>query len=114
MTGRMQVKQQEDTMATNTEETGGSGRAYPEDAVAFRAFLAEIGETQGSFVRTLLRLGDHRPKETVTKSIQRMCAGSNKISGEMRVLMQVFRNSRRRRRAAADEAEQAGVDAISV
>ena len=96
-----------------TPETSETGRAYPEDAAAFRAFLAEIGETQGSFMRTLIRLGDHRPKETITKSIQRMCAGSNKISGEMRVIMQVFRNSRRRRRAAAAEAEQAGLDAIS-
>jgi len=101
-------------MMTDTAEAGGSGRAYPEDAAAFREFLAEIGETQGSFVRTLIRLGDHRPKETVTKSVQRMCAGSNKISGEMRVLMQVFRNSRRRRRAAAAEAGQAAMEAISV
>lgn len=100
-------------MTTEIVEVGGSGRAYPEDAVAFRAFLAEIGETQGSFVRTLIRLGDHRPKETVTKSVQRMCAGSNKISGEMRVLMTVFRNSRRRRNAAAVQAEQAAVEAVS-
>lgn len=108
-------------------ETGEAGtvpvRDYPEDAAAFRDFLAEIGESQNSFMRILMRLGDHRPKTTIVRSIQRMCSGENKISGEMRVLMQVFRNSRRRRRrrAAAQilkeeavHAEQGNLDMIEV
>ena len=76
------------------------------DGEAFRAFLAEIGETQGSFVRTLQRLGDHRPKATIERAVQRTVAGHHKISGEMRVIMTVFRNSRRRRNAAAEAAQE--------
>lgn len=101
-----------------TDEAGrmrvaGDAKPYPEDAALFRSFLEEIGETQNSFMRILLRLGDHRPKATIVRSVQRMCSGENKISGEMRVLMTVFRNSRRRRSKAAAEAAQADIEAIA-
>lgn len=91
----------------------GDAKLYPEDAALFRSFLDDIGETQNSFMRILLRLGDHRPKATIVRSIQRMCSGENKISGEMKVLMTIFRNSRRRRSKAAADAVQADMEAIA-
>jgi hypothetical protein len=69
----------------------------------FRAFLAEIGQTQSGFARTMIRLGDDRAKGTVARHIQRMATGEARISGEMRVIMSIFRNSARKRRKALAE-----------
>ena len=69
----------------------------PESAAEFRAFLAEIGETQSGFARTLKRMGDDRGLATILRHVQRMATGEARISGEMRVIMSVFRNSRSRR-----------------
>lgn len=66
------------------------------DAKNFREFLTEMGESHSGFAHTLIRLGDHRPKATIVRSIERLVAGEHKLSGEMRVIMTVFRNSRRR------------------
>lgn len=71
--------------------------ARSSSANEFRAFLAEIGESQSGFARTLLRMGDDRKKGTVLRHVQRMATGEARISGEMRVIMSVFRNSRRKR-----------------
>ena len=70
----------------------------------FRAFLAEIGESQTSFARTLKRIGDDREMGTILRHVQRMATGEARISGEMRVIMAVFRNSRRKRRGNTDKA----------
>lgn len=83
------------------------------DSAEFRAFLAEMGESHGGFARTLIRLGDHRPKATIVRSIERMVSGDHKISGEMRVIMTVFRNSRRRRNAAQEAAQTNAAETIA-
>jgi len=64
----------------------------------FRAFLAEIGESQSGFARTLKRIGDDREKGTILRHVQRMATGEARISGEMRVIMAIFRNSRKKLR----------------
>ena len=70
----------------------------------FRAFLAEIGESQSGFARTLKRMGDDRQKGTILRHVQRMATGEARISGEMRVIMSIFRNSRRKRGGQKAEA----------
>lgn len=71
------------------------------EAAAFIAWLAEIGETKGSLSRIMVRLGDHRPRRTIMRTLERYASGEFKISGEFKVVMSIFRNSRRRRRATA-------------
>ncbi len=73
-------------------------------AEEFRAFLKEIGESQSSFARVLKRIGDDREKATIVRHVQRMATGEARISGEMRVIMAIFRNSRRKRAQKADPA----------
>jgi hypothetical protein len=71
-----------------------------ESAEEFRAFLKEIGESQSGFARIMKRLGDDREKATIQRHVQRMATGEARISGEMRVIMSIFRNSRRKQRKA--------------
>ncbi len=84
------------------------GNAEPGGADDFRAFLAEIGESQSSFARTLKRIGDDREMGTILRHVQRMATGEARISGEMRVIMAVFRNSRRKRRRVSVDAVPGG------
>jgi hypothetical protein len=90
-----------------TEERPNDRAGTPTSADEFRAFLAEIGETQSSFDRTLKRMGDDRADGTILRHVQRMATGEARISGEMRVIMSVFRNSRRKRAKAAAAAATA-------
>jgi hypothetical protein len=71
-----------------------------ESAAEFRAFLAEVGESHTGFARTMKRLGDDREKATIERHIQRMLAGQARVTGEMRVIMSIIRNARRKRRKA--------------
>ena len=80
------------------------GRA---SAAEFRAFLAEVGQTQSGLVRTLRRLGDHRAKNTIARHVQRLATGEARISGEMRVIMTIMRNSQRKRAESAAAAARA-------
>ena len=80
----------------------------PQSAAEFRAFLAEIGATQSGFARTLKRLGDDRAKATIVRHVERMATGKARISGAMRVIMSIFRNSRRKRAKRAAAATAAG------
>ena len=76
----------------------------PESAAEFRAFLAEIGASQSGFARSLKRLGDDRAKATILRSVERMATGEVRIAGTMRVIMSIFRNSRRKRTKQAASA----------
>jgi hypothetical protein len=69
----------------------------PESAAEFRAFLAEIGETVNGFSRTLKRMGDDRERATIQRQHARIASGEIRIPGQTRVIMTIFRNSRRRR-----------------
>jgi hypothetical protein len=69
----------------------------PESAAEFRAFLAEIGETVTGFSRTLKRMGDDRERATIQRQHARIASGEIRIPGTMRVIMTIFRNSRRKR-----------------
>lgn len=84
-----------------SEEQKNDRAGTPISADEFRAFLLEIGESQSSFARTLKRMGDDRADGTILRHVQRMATGEARISGEMRVIMSIFRNSRRKQAAAA-------------
>jgi hypothetical protein len=79
----------------------------PESATEFRAFLAETGQTQWGFARALQRLGDTRQPATIQRHIQRLATGEHKLGGEMRVIMSIFRHSRRKRKLAEQRAAEA-------
>jgi hypothetical protein len=63
----------------------------PYNAEEFRAFLVEISESQSSFARRMLNLGDDRGATTVLRHVQRIANGTVKLSGEMRVIMTLLR-----------------------
>ncbi len=65
-------------------------------AAWFRAELASLGETHGSLARLMKRCGDDRTPRNILRSIQRMGAGDVRVSGEMRVLLHVLAQARRR------------------
>jgi CRISPR/Cas system-associated protein endoribonuclease Cas2 len=73
-------------------------------AAEFRAFLNEIGKTQCGFASTLKRIGDTRQKDAIQRHVSRLASGKARISGEMRVIMAIFRKSHRKRRARSAEA----------
>ncbi len=91
-------------MTETNEASGLPPHDSAESAAKFRAFLAEIGESQSGFARTLIRLGDPRPKANVQRHVERMASGEARISGPMHVVMTIFRNSRRKQRRAAQGA----------
>lgn len=66
--------------------------APPEGGVDFRKALEELGFTQGSFVRFMIRNGDDRAPPTIRRSVERMGAGTSRVSGEMRVILTMLRN----------------------
>ena len=45
------------------------------EAAAFTAWLAEIGETKGSLSRIMVRLGDHRPRRMIMRTLERYASG---------------------------------------
>ena len=53
----------------------------------FRTRIARLGMTQTGFARLMQRLGDDRNEKNILRSIQRMVAGDNRVSGEMRALL---------------------------
>jgi hypothetical protein len=59
----------------------------PDQAREFRARIARLGMTQTSFASLMKRLGDDRNEKNILRSIQRMVAGDNRVSGEMKVLL---------------------------
>lgn len=73
------------------------------DAIVFRATLAELGFTIGSFVKFMIRHGDCRPASNIKRRLRRMAAGEVRVSGEMHVILGMLRNGRARaaRRDAA-------------
>jgi hypothetical protein len=79
-----------------------------ESAAFFRAVLDELGETQSSFARKLARLGDDRKPATILRHVQRMATGEARISGEMKVILTIFR--KRRERDKAKEAKNAALE----
>jgi hypothetical protein len=76
-------------------------------AAEFRAFLEETGQSRCGFARTLKRIGDSRKRETIERHVQLMSTGKALISGEMRVIMAIFRKSHRKRLAQAAQAARA-------
>jgi len=87
--------------AGKTPEKSRQFPGTPESAAEFRAFLAEIGETVTGFSRTLKRMGDDRERATIQRQHARIASGEIRIPGQMRVIMTIFRNSRRKRAGQA-------------
>jgi hypothetical protein len=52
-----------------------------------RARIASLGMTQTGLARRMKELGDDRDEKNILRSIQRMVAGSARVSGEMRALL---------------------------
>lgn len=97
-----------------SEEPPNPRTGTPESATEFRQFLAEIGETQSGFARTLKRLGDDRAKATIRRHIERIATGEARLSGQMRVIMSIFRHSRRKQaRRVASAQPTADADGVS-
>lgn len=82
------------------ERQSGPLGGTPESAAWFKATLAEIGETTGSFAGLMKRYGDDRGEAAIRRSIQRMASGEARVSGEMRALLTVLKRSRARRSRA--------------
>lgn len=79
----------------------------PESGAWFKAQLAELEMSQSQFARWLRARGDDRKPQTVLRHIQRMAAGQARVSGEMRVILNMMRKGRRNaleRQAAKAEA----------
>lgn len=83
----------------NDEAQGGPLGGSPDSAAWFRAALEEIGETQSSLVRLMVRNGDDRKPPTILRHIQRMALGEARVSGEMRVILTMLKRSRQKRQA---------------
>ena len=82
----------------------------PESAAWFRARLVELGETQGSLCRLLMRLGDDRKERTILRHLGRMANGEARVSGEMKALLGMIANGRAKaakRRQRAEAAQKA-------
>lgn len=71
-------------------------------AAWFRMMLEQIGETQSSMVRFMMRNGDDRQATTILRNIQRMANGEARVSGEMRVVLTMCANEQKKRQKAAE------------
>ncbi len=92
---------------TITEEK--PARGSPESAAWFRTQLEELGETQASMARLMMRNGDDRKLNTIERTIRRMANGEARVSGEMRVVLTMLIRGKkkaiaREQAAAADDA----------
>ncbi|MCM2568748.1 hypothetical protein [Janthinobacterium kumbetense] len=67
-----------------------------EGAVLFRSLLEQIGETETSLAKLMVDMGDDRQDSTILRGLQRISNGQARISGEMKVLMNLVRALRRR------------------
>jgi hypothetical protein len=75
----------------------------PESAAWFRAELEALGQTQAGFAKWMKRRRDDRPLANIERHIQRMVSGQNRVSGEMRVILNMMRKGA----AKAEKAAQA-------
>jgi hypothetical protein len=93
--------------ATPDDFQNPSNEGTPDGAAWFRAKLAEIGESQRSLARLLVRYGDDRKLETITRHIGRIAGGQARVPGEMRALLNMIqRGIERRERRLELEAER--------
>ncbi|RKK01674.1 hypothetical protein EBE87_27125 [Pseudoroseomonas wenyumeiae] len=74
-----------------------------ESAAWFRAELEALGQTQAGFAKWMKRRGDDRPLANIERHIRRMASGANRVSGEMRVILNMMRKGV----AKAEKAAQA-------
>ena len=91
---------------TDEQRKGGPIGGTPESAEWFRAMLEELGETQSSLARLMHRKGDDRQPATILRTIQRMATGDARVSGEMRVILNMMKRAKNRaeKRIAAEKA----------
>lgn len=68
----------------------------PEGAAWFRDQLAALGQTQSGFAKWLKRRGDDRKPETILRHVQRMANGEARVSGEMRVIINMMITGQRK------------------
>jgi hypothetical protein len=61
------------------------------DQDEIRELLSFMGLNQSRLAFRMKQLGDHRPTETILRGIQRMSNGDAKLSGEMRVLLNLLK-----------------------
>lgn len=70
------------------------GRGAAADAAEFRSALDELGLGKADLVRFMMRNGDDRAPTTIDRGIHRIAIGETRLSGEMRVVLTMLRNSR--------------------
>jgi hypothetical protein len=61
-----------------------------------RAKLAALGLTQTGLARRMKELGDDRDEKNILRSVQRMVSGDVRYSGEMRALIGLMEEIRRK------------------
>ncbi len=67
------------------------GRGSAESAAWFRAQLAALGVGQSALARFMLEHGDDRQFGTILRSLARMATGEARVSGEMRVMLDLLK-----------------------
>jgi len=67
-----------------------------EETAAFSAAIEALGDTQAKLAERMVALGDHRSFASILRSIQRMSSGEARVSGEMRVIVELLQRERDR------------------
>lgn len=80
-------------------------RSPEEVTAAFCADVAKFAGGPAQLAIAMIRLGDTRKADTISRSIQRMMSGGVRVSGEMVVVMNILRQEHFRLNRLLSEAE---------
>lgn len=69
------------------------GRGSVESAAWFRARLDVLEMGQSELARTMKSRGDDRQFDTILRSLRRMASGDARVSGEMRVMLELLEHN---------------------
>ena len=69
------------------------GRGSLESAAWFKEQLQDLGLGQSALAKLMIEHGDDRKFETVLRWINRMASGEARVSGEMRVTLDLLKKS---------------------
>ena len=68
----------------------------PESAAWFRSELEALGLTQTGLAKWLKKRGDDRQPGSILRHVQRMANGEARVSGEMRVILTIMHDGKRK------------------
>lgn len=81
-----------------------SEQTLEDAAVDFRNSVRRIAGGSAGLATKMVELGDQRNPETISRSIQRMAAGEVRVSGEMRVILELLGRQKARGERLLEEA----------